>query len=297
LLLAASSASAEFIGIEVVPVSHPYGFSTWRVYAAFDAVGQDRMVSVAGTPSDPLSIEVIGGTFYQHGSGGDTPPDSFLFATHPELEYDTFVTIGKLADDTATILVGWPGFDSSYLGSTNTAWSVTPDDPQGEPAAGMLVLLGQFSTADGTGISGAFLIQTVSDGVPDTRDYVTFSTESPAIPAVSTYGIVILAALLVGAGVIVLLRRSRRQWAKSAIIVLVASTIMLAGAAAFATGQAGGRDCPADIDGDGDVDMSDLLAVMAAWGSGGGIPEDVNGDGMVDVLDWLDVLGAWGTCP
>jgi len=55
--------------------------------------------------------------------------------------------------------------------------------------------------------------------------------------------------------------------------------------------------CPEDITGDGVVDVLDLLAVLAAWGSsGGGLPEDVTGDGVVDVLDLLAVLGAWGPC-
>ena len=55
--------------------------------------------------------------------------------------------------------------------------------------------------------------------------------------------------------------------------------------------------CPADVTGDEVVDVSDLLAVLAAWGSTGGeIPEDVNADGIVDVLDVLEVLASWGPC-
>ena len=54
--------------------------------------------------------------------------------------------------------------------------------------------------------------------------------------------------------------------------------------------------CPADITGDGVVDVLDLLAVLAAWGSSGGGGEDVTGDGVVDVLDLLEVLAAWGPC-
>ncbi len=53
--------------------------------------------------------------------------------------------------------------------------------------------------------------------------------------------------------------------------------------------------CPADITGDGVVDVLDLLAVLSAWGAGGG-DEDITGDGLVDVLDLLEVLSAWGPC-
>ncbi len=54
-------------------------------------------------------------------------------------------------------------------------------------------------------------------------------------------------------------------------------------------------DCPADVTGDAVIDVLDLLAILSAWGAGGG-PEDINGDGVVDVLDLLEVLSAWGPC-
>ena len=53
--------------------------------------------------------------------------------------------------------------------------------------------------------------------------------------------------------------------------------------------------CVEDINGDGVVNVLDLLEVLAAWGNAGG-PADVNGDGIVDVLDLLAVLAAWGPC-
>ena len=54
-------------------------------------------------------------------------------------------------------------------------------------------------------------------------------------------------------------------------------------------------DCPGDIDGNGAVDVSDLLAVIGAWGNAGG-PEDIDGNGSVDVGDLLAVISAWGGC-
>ncbi len=56
-------------------------------------------------------------------------------------------------------------------------------------------------------------------------------------------------------------------------------------------------ECPADITGDGTIDVLDLLAVLSAWGPCPPIcPADVNSDGVVDVLDLLEVLAAWGQC-
>ena len=53
--------------------------------------------------------------------------------------------------------------------------------------------------------------------------------------------------------------------------------------------------CPADVTGDGVVDVLDLLAVLVAWGQSG-VPEDITGDGLVDTLDLLALLAAWGPC-
>lgn len=60
-------------------------------------------------------------------------------------------------------------------------------------------------------------------------------------------------------------------------------------------------DCLADIDAcDNAIGVSDLLALLAAWGpcEGGSTPcpADVNGDSFVDVLDLLELLAAWGPC-
>jgi len=55
--------------------------------------------------------------------------------------------------------------------------------------------------------------------------------------------------------------------------------------------------CPGDTDGSGVVDISDILAVLDAWGECAGCPGDINGDGTINVDDMLVVLGAWGECP
>ena len=60
------------------------------------------------------------------------------------------------------------------------------------------------------------------------------------------------------------------------------------------TADACENECPADLDGDGDVDTADLLALLGAWGTPDG---DVDGDGDTDTADLLALLGAWGECP
>jgi hypothetical protein len=54
--------------------------------------------------------------------------------------------------------------------------------------------------------------------------------------------------------------------------------------------------CPGDLDSSGSVDVTDLLALIAVWGPGGG-PADLNGDLVVNVDDLLLLIGAWGACP
>jgi hypothetical protein len=58
--------------------------------------------------------------------------------------------------------------------------------------------------------------------------------------------------------------------------------------------------CPADINDDTNVNVTDLLAVIGAWGACSdpdNCPADVNNDDTVNVTDLLAVIGAWGPCP
>lgn len=54
--------------------------------------------------------------------------------------------------------------------------------------------------------------------------------------------------------------------------------------------------CPADLDGDGSVGASDLLALLAAWGPNPDHPADLDGDGSVGASDLLALLANWGPC-
>ncbi len=57
------------------------------------------------------------------------------------------------------------------------------------------------------------------------------------------------------------------------------------------------QPCPADFDGDGSVGITDLLTLLAAWGTDPGGPPDFDGDGTVGILDLLTLLANWGACP
>ncbi|MHC4211372.1 MAG: right-handed parallel beta-helix repeat-containing protein, partial [Planctomycetota bacterium] len=57
------------------------------------------------------------------------------------------------------------------------------------------------------------------------------------------------------------------------------------------------QPCPWDLSGNGNVDVTDLLMVIASWGPCPGCPADFNDDGLVNVVDLLALIGHWGPCP
>ncbi len=57
--------------------------------------------------------------------------------------------------------------------------------------------------------------------------------------------------------------------------------------------------CPADLNGDSVVDVSDLVMVVVDWGCSdppGPCVGDINADGVVDVQDLVELIQAWGNC-
>ncbi len=218
-LIATAAADAGFVGIKVTKKPNTLGLMVVNVYAEFDNQGGDWMQAVAGSLLSPLSISVIGGTFYNTpNTGGDTAPTTFLVGIFPSLAFDTFVTIG--VKQVGAPPVGQP-FDGTTLVNypqpiagtgtftSNGSWAIlgplaqgNPFDPINSFPGNGQVLIGQFSatiTPQLLGIQGTFLLQYVSDGV------VTATTESFAnfIPTPGALG-------LLGAAGLIGRRRRRR---------------------------------------------------------------------------------------
>jgi len=181
-LILGGSASGGFTGISTTSKPNEFGIFVVNVYAEFDRPGEDLMSLVAGTSLNPLTIEVIGGTFYQHPFNNaimDRPPQGPLIDVFPSLAYDTFVTIAVkcVGDppcqpiDNMVITAGFPGFGPSVLMTSHEGWAITPIEPAADPfnpdffAGDGRVLIGQFSTVDGSGIEGTMLLQYTSNNV------------------------------------------------------------------------------------------------------------------------------------
>ncbi|MCH2154304.1 MAG: hypothetical protein MK089_13270, partial [Phycisphaerales bacterium] len=55
-------------------------------------------------------------------------------------------------------------------------------------------------------------------------------------------------------------------------------------------------DCLGDLDGNGVVDVEDLLDTLNDWGCEEDCTADVNDDGSVDISDLLTIIANWGGC-
>jgi len=54
--------------------------------------------------------------------------------------------------------------------------------------------------------------------------------------------------------------------------------------------------CAWDLDGSGDVGITDFLALLAVWATDPGGPPDFDGNGTVGITDFLELLANWGPC-
>ncbi len=194
-LILTGSVEAGFTGITTTSKPNPFGLLVVNVYAVFDRPGEDHMIAVAGTPQNPLTIQVNGGTFYQHGFGTDQASIETLHIVFPSLAFDSFVTIGvKFVGtllggqpvDELVLTTAWPGFGPSVLAMTDAAWAITPDNAQGNPFDAVnsfpgngQILIGQFSTANGTSFQGTMLLQYISNGVSETSVVSFFHVPGP----------------------------------------------------------------------------------------------------------------------
>ena len=79
-----------------------------------------------------------------------------------------------------------------------------------------------------------------------------------------------------------------------------ALAVLVGAASLFAAPSAQAGDCPADFNGDGNVDAGDLLELLSNLGACDDpedCPWDFNDDDMVDEVDLAYLLESWGPCP
>lgn len=130
------------------------GMTTYRAYANFDEPST-QLVAVYGLQDTALSISSTS-AFYQDALGGPTSTsvNALLFSAFPNLEYDSWVTIGSedVSGSVDFIGVDFIDFEAGngllVDNSVGGTWYILPDlEPTAFPDADGRVLIGQFTTA------------------------------------------------------------------------------------------------------------------------------------------------------
>jgi hypothetical protein len=147
--------SAEFAGTTSVPGP---GFLAIRIFANFNDPN-DRLLSVTGANYAPCG----GASFYQHPFGSATEPNPALIAAFPDLQWDSFVTIGltQFGDPGTPLTALEPGSSfttTSFIGGYFT----DGDSPQGVAGADGKVMLAQLTIENPTVTSGVMGSMTIA---------------------------------------------------------------------------------------------------------------------------------------
>jgi MYXO-CTERM domain-containing protein len=171
IALAGVAQASPFQGFHFEELGNMGNGETYRMYVEVDAGA--RIDAVFGNGASDLSIDTAAGmSFYQNAYGGptSTSTNSDFFMLAPELEWDSYVTIGALYanghpfGNNALLDIGidFASFNSGgAIWGDNGSWFVTPTDAQGGEVGGM-VLIGQFTVIGGTGDARADLLGQVS---------------------------------------------------------------------------------------------------------------------------------------
>ena len=139
-----ATADLQELDYRIVANNAVAGDNNWTVeiYAVLD--DGSRLDAVAGDGKLDKRLAISGGSFYQSAFGGNTSTaiNPVLIPTFPELEYDSWVTIGAMdstgapysANNLLDIGIDWTSFEGGGdIYTDNGTWFVTPDDDQGEP--------------------------------------------------------------------------------------------------------------------------------------------------------------------
>jgi len=174
LAVTASSASAALTGFEVredaavnAAARAVAGVGTdarvLRMFAIFDGAGDvagagdgsNSLVGVTNTAVGATTFSLASGSFFQQTLvGTNFAPNPAFFGGFPDLEFDSFLSIGSMSNDTKTAVVA---ADFNWTSTSLTgSWFITPD-PQGNAVAdgaAFSVFVGQF-TITGAGAGGS----------------------------------------------------------------------------------------------------------------------------------------------
>lgn len=248
----------------------------WRVYAKTNHPDAS-VVSLFGNGSYGFSVTASGGFFnVTSGADGGLTSANIPCNSASNIRYDSYFTIGAACRDDGTIFTtpGLPAFNNGQNYSFNNgAIYVTPGASGSEGGPAQRVLLMQLTTYQA--VKPTASINLLGRHHLPEADGTVLEWEA--------YGLPIPDPILVDCN---------RNGVHDAIEI--------------ATGVAPDADrngvpdscqgCQGDVDGNGVVNVDDLLDLFVAWGDPTPGNADIDGDGIVGPADLTLLLQGWGNC-
>jgi hypothetical protein len=310
-----SCQTIDFTGLltEIAPITDsvsglPTTAVCWRVYATFSNPGAS-VLGVFGDSTDVLSITATGG-FYQSASGGDTADQILCTASDPSLRYDSFLTIG--GECFAEVSLAQIGFDFTAFNagggitSDNAILYTFPGAANSVAGADGRVLLMQLTTNAGVKPSGIFNLLGDNAGAGKDNEWFAFGMTIPDPVLVDCNGNGTHDAIDIATGA-----------ARDCNLDGVPDACQFANPNADCDGDgqpdvceiARGTEqdvnnngvpdaceCLGDVNGDGAVNVEDIVEIIVAWGDPNPGAADLDGDGQAGGSDLAIVLQGWGSC-
>ena len=212
LAISASAAQAAFTGVSFVEgdsaaatAAIGSNATVIQIFATFDGAGDGLNNTVVSTSF--VNITPVSGTFFQQTTfGGDTPPNANLFPAFPDVEFDTFGTIGAFDDsgDGAAISAepGTTMDDMSIVGgffNSNPPNNIGAATMQSDGTFGTLLF--QITVLDGAStlvgsdlLSGEFTIFAFDPDNPQVPAEFHVNIDIPTPGSLALFGIAGLAA-------------------------------------------------------------------------------------------------------
>jgi|GEM_PF-1883314 len=278
----------------------------YRLYAEFTGP-TGAIWGVYGNQTHPMVIESALGFVNAAKSGDVTSEVPCSIATHlASQRYDSWITIGAECEDANLLqVVGFP--EGSFLTSSFTdndcGVIVTPGSSQGVAGSDGKILIAQLTTRNGLLPTGKFnLVGRNNDG----SDLLAFAQSWPAPSLVDCNLNGVHDAYDIRDGVSLDCDESgvpdSCEFANPSEDCNNNNTPDLCDIQSGTSADVNGNnvpdecECEGDVDGDGTVNIDDIIEVILAWGDVGPNPADLNGDQVVNAVDLGLVLTYYGSC-
>jgi len=310
-----SCVPVDFVGLKtvVVPIVErsadstiPTGAVCFRVYAEFTNAN-GAVWGIYGNQDSPMVIGAAGG-FYNAASVGNlsnTIPCDTTSVPHG-VRYDSWLTVGaQCENDNSLQQAGFDftNFSSLGINDNDCIAYVAPGSAQGVAGATKRVLVAQLTTVNGILPTGRFnivgrngsgtdllafgqtwpqptLVDCNANGIHDAfdiRDGIAKDCDESGIPDSCEYA-------------------NPNEDCNSNGVADLCDIQSGASLDQNANHVPDECECAGDVDGDGTVNVDDIVWVILAWGDIGPSPADLNGDNVVNAIDLGLVLTYYGSC-